>query len=530
MQGSRPIRDVKTLTCCRFDRRGFLRALGAGVAAAAFRPAGAGGAVTEKGRTKRMLPNILFIMADDMGYGDLGCQNGESKIPTPNLDRLAAQGTRFTDAHSPSGVCSPTRYGVLTGRYAWRTRLQRGVLRGTAAPLLEPGRLTVAGMLREAGYRTGAIGKWHLGRQWKLRDADAPVTAANIDFTQPLMDGPTHHGFDYYFGRAEPAWTFMENTRVLAQPAAKLDLTHLDVELMGPNNNRGIMAPGWTMEGMLPTYTEKVIAFIDAAAKASPRRPFFLYFTPYAPHKPIVPNKEFQGKSKAGLYGDFVCELDHRVGQVLDALDRTGLTDETLVIFTSDNGPETNAYQRAQEHGHYSMDGLRGLKRDNWEGGHRVPFLARWPGKIAAGATCDETICLTDLMATAAAVAGRQLPAPQGQAGAAEDSANILPALLGKPLDKPIREATVHHSCKGRFAIRQGDWVYIDFPTGDDNKEPEWRRRQLGVQGHNEPCELFNLADDPTQRHNLAAKNPAKVESLKALLAKYKADGRSVRR
>ena len=290
------------------------------------------------------------------------------------------------------------------------------------------------------------------------------------------------------------------------------------------------MAPGWTMEGMLPTYTEKVIAFIDAAAKASPRRPFFLYFTPYAPHKPIVPNKEFQGKSKAGLYGDFVCELDHRVGQVLDALDRTGLTDETLVIFTSDNGPETNAYQRAQEHGHYSMDGLRGLKRDNWEGGHRVPFLARWPGKIAAGATCDETICLTDLMATAAAVAGRQLPAPQGQAGAAEDSANILPALLGKPLDKPIREATVHHSCKGRFAIRQGDWVYIDFPTGDDNKEPEWRRRQLGVQGHNEPCELFNLADDPTQRHNLAAKNPAKVESLKALLAKYKADGRSVRR
>jgi len=472
-----------------------------------------------------MPPNILFIMADDMGYGDLGCQNAASKIPTPNLDRLAAQGTRFTDAHSPSGVCSPTRYGVLTGRYAWRTRLKRGVLRGTAAPLLEPGRPTVAGMLREAGYRTGAIGKWHLGRRWKLRDGDAPVTAANIDFTQPLADGPTHHGFDYYFGRAEPAWTFIENTRVLAQPTAKLDLTHLDVQLMGPNNNRGIMAPGWTMERMLPTYTDKVIAFIDEAAKARPRRPFFLYFTPYAPHKPIVPNKEFQGKSKAGLYGDFVCELDHRVGQVLDALDRTGLAEETLVIFTSDNGPENNAYPRATEYGHYSMDGLRGLKRDNWEGGHRVPFVARWPGKIAAGATCGETICLVDLLATAAAVAGCEVSADAGP-----DSVNIFPALLGQGRNAPLREATVHHSCKGRFAIRRGDWVYIDFPTGDDNKEPQWRRRQLGVQGHTEPCELFNLKDDPTECRNLAAAHPEKVRSLKALLEKYKADGRSVRR
>jgi len=504
------------------DRRRFLRVVGVGAAAAL-------GAVNHVGAKKQgtrgMRPNILYIMADDMGYGDLGCQNAESKIPTPNLDRLAAQGTRFTDAHSPSGVCTPTRYGVLTGRYCWRSRLKRGVLGGKAESLIEPGRTTTAGMLRAAGYHTGAIGKWHLGRRWQLRDADGEITDENIDFTRPLVDGPTHHGFDYYFGRAEPAWTFMENTRVLAEPTARLDLTHLDVDLMGPNNNRGIMAPGWTHERMLPTYTEKVVEFLDAAAKASPRQPFFLYFTPYAPHKPVVPNKEFIGGSKAGLYGDFVCELDHRVGQVLAALDRNGLADNTLVIFTSDNGPENTAYPRARKYGHYSMDGLRGLKRDNWEGGHRVPFIARWPGKIAAGAACDETICLVDMMATFAAIAGVDVPN-----GAGEDSANVLPALLGESLDKPIREATVHHSCKGRFAIRQGKWVYIDHPTGDDNKEPEWRRKELGAECHEESCELFNLADDPTERHNLAARHPEKVQSLKALLEKYQADGRSVKR
>ncbi len=519
---NRPSHDTDAPMSRRVDRRGFLRVTGA-AAAVAMWPASA--AAGKKGRTKRMLPNILYIMTDDMGYGDLGCQNAESKIPTPNLDRLAAQGMRFTDAHSPSGVCSPTRYGVLTGRYCWRSRLKKGVLGGKSEPLLEPGRTTTAGVLKAAGYRTGAIGKWHLGRRWELRDAGGEITDENIDFTRPLVDGPTHHGFDYYFGRAEPAWTFMENTRVLSQPTAKLDVTDRPVYLMGPNNNRGIMAPGWTHEQMLPTYTEKVVAFLDVAAKASPRQPFFLYFTPYAPHKPVVPNKEFQGRSKAGIYGDFVCEVDHRVGQVLAALDRNGLADNTLVIFTSDNGPEDDAYARAEKYDHYSMDGLRGLKRDNWEGGHRVPFLARWPGKIAAGATCDETVCLVDLMATTAAIAGVDVPD-----GAGEDSVNVLPALLGEHRTTPLREATVHHSCKGRFAIRQGDWVYIDHPTGDDNEEPEWRRRQLGVTDHDETCELFNLVDDPAERHNLAAKYPEKIKAMKVLLEKYKADGRSVKR
>ena len=470
-----------------------------------------------------MHPNIVFIMADDMGYGDLACQNAGSKIPTPNLDRLAEQGTRFADAHAPSAVCTPTRYGVLTGRYCWRSRLKRGVLGGAAESLLEPGRLTVAGMLGASGYRTGAIGKWHLGRNWRLRDPEGQVTAENIDFTQPLVDGPTHHGFDYYFGRAEPAWTFIENTTVLAQPTEKHDLTHLDVEIIGPNNNRGIKCPGWTMEQMLPTYTRKAVEFIDAAAAESPRRPFFLYFTPLTPHKPVVPNEEFRGRSEAGLYGDFVCELDWTVGEILGALDRNGLADDTLVIFTSDNGPETNAYERIRQFGHYSMDGLRGLKRDNWEGGHRVPFLARWPGKVRAGATCDEIICLTDLMATAAEIAGCDVPDDAG-----EDSFSILPALLGDDMAGPIREATVHHSFKGRFAIRQGDWVYIDFPTGDDNEEPQWFRDDLGVEPHDQPAELFNLKADPTERRNLYAEHPEKVEQLKALLERYKARGRSI--
>jgi len=470
-----------------------------------------------------MLPNILYIMADDMGYGDFSCQNPASKIPTPNLDRLAGEGIRFTDAHSPAGVCTPTRYAVLTGRYAWRGKLQRGVLSDFALPLLEPGRPTVGDVLGQAGYRTGAIGKWHLGRRWHLHDPDAKITNENIDFTQPAIDGPTHHGFDYQFGRAEPAWTFVENERVVDQPVEAMDLSHLGSERMGPNNIRGVKSPGWTMENMLPTYTQKVIDFITSASEARPRQPFFLYVTPYAPHKPVVPNQEFLGASGAGLYGDFVYELDHRLGQILDALDRTGLADETLVIFTSDNGPESTAYQRILDHEHYSMGNLRGLKRDNWEGGHRIPLIARWPGKIAPGSTSDEIVCLVDLMATVAAIAGVEIPD-----GAGEDSVNILPVMLGEPLDEPIREATVHHSCKGNFAIRQGDWVYIDFPTGEDTPEPNWRKEALGVIGHDQPCELFNLAVDPTQRRNLAAEHPKLAASLKAILDKYKADGRSV--
>ena len=473
-------------------------------------------------------PNLVVLLADDLGYGDVGVYNPRSKIPTPNLDRLAGQGIRFTDAHTPDGVCSPTRYALLTGRYAWRTRLKRGVLNGASAPLIAADRLTLAAMLREKGYATGVVGKWHLGFDWPLRDESKPQTVENVDWSRPLEDGPLQHGFSYQFGLGKPAWTFVENGRVLARPSVRFDLTHLPAYLMGGNNNKGVKAAGFEFERMLPRFTEEAVGFIQR--NAGEKRPFFLLFTPIAPHRPVVPNKDFAGKSAAGLYGDFVTEFDWAAGEILAALDRSGVGEETLVIVTSDNGPEVDAYRRVLEYGHYSMGELRGVKRDLWEGGHRVPFIARWPGKIPADSVQSEVICLTDLMATVAGLVDYPLPA-----NAAEDSYDVSRALFGEKIEKPLREATVHHGSKGWFGIRQGGWVLIDHPTGDNNNpgqnaEPEWFRRERMAKTHDRPVELFDLAADRAQRENLAAAHPEKAAALQALLERYRREGRSVRR
>lgn len=390
-------------------------------------------------------PNFVVLLADDLGYGDVGVYNSRSKIPTPNLDRLAGQGIRFTDAHTPSGVCSPTRYALLTGRYAWRTRLKSGVLNGGSAPLIAADRLTLAGMLRERGYETGIVGKWHLGFDWPLRDESKPQTVENVDWSRPLEDGPLQHGFSYQFGLGKPAWTFVENGRVLARPSVRFDLTHLPAYLMGGNNNKGVKAAGFEFERMLPRFTEEAVGFIQRSASA--KRPFFLFFTPITPHRPVVPNNDFAGTSAAGLYGDFVAEFDWAAGEIMAALDRSGMAGETLVIVTSDNGPEVDAYRRALEYDHYSMGALRGVKRDLWEGGHRVPFIARWPGKIPADSVQSEVICLTDLPATIAALIDYPLPAD-----AAEDSYDVRRALFGETIAKPLREATVHHGSQGGSA------------------------------------------------------------------------------
>lgn len=272
---------------------------------------------------------------------------------------------------------------------------------------------------------------------------------------------------------------------------------------------------------MLPRFTEKAVDFIKESDRA--KKPFFLYFAPMTPHKPIVPNKPFWGRSKAGEYGDFVYELDWSVGELLKTLDRYELADNTLVVFTSDNGPETNAYSRILEYNHYSMGPLRGLKRDIWEGGHRIPFIARWAGLIKPGITSDEVICLTDLLATVAAIINYELPDNAG-----EDSYNILPVLLDKKFNKPIREATVHHSIKGNFAIRRGNWVLIEASSGDDNQEPNWFKKRRGYKPHEYSGELFNLKDDLAERKNLYGEYPEKVSELKEMLEKYKAEGRSV--
>lgn len=474
-------------------------------------------------------PNIVYILADDLGYGDLGCYNPRSKIPTPRLDRFAAEGMRFTDAHSPSSVCTPTRYALLTGRYAWRTRLQRNVLGPWDKPLIAPGRLTVGKLLQQHGYVTACIGKWHLGQNYATTDGKQAVggvrnALSNVDFAQPIADGPITRGFDHYFGTIVPnypPYCFIEDDQTIGIPS---------VPTTGGNFNiPGPMVPGWTLEDILPGLTRHAVEWVDGAAKN--RKPFFLYLALTSPHYPVVPSSEFAGRTQAGAYGDFVHQTDWSIGQVLDALERAGIAENTLVIFTSDNGPEITgevkpgAYDRVQQFGHYSSGELRGAKRDAWEGGHRVPFMARWPGRIKAGASSDEVMCHVDFLATVAAILGKKLPDD-----AAEDSANVLPVLLGQELQGPVREATVHHSARGKFAIRRGDWVLIDAPSGDDNGvhgEPQWLKDERGYTQHSHPGELFNVREDPAQRHNRYAQKPELVHELKSLLKKYQEEGRS---
>ncbi len=475
------------------------------------------------------LPNIVYILADDLGYGDLGCYNEHSKIPTPHLDQLALQGMRFTDAHSPSSVCTPTRYALLTGRFAWRTRLQRNVLGPWDKPLIAADRLTVGKLLQKHGYATACIGKWHLGQNYSTTDGKPPIggvknALGNVDFTKPITDGPTSRGFDHYFGTIVPnypPYCFIDDDRPVGIPS---------VPIQGGNFNiPGPMVPGWKLENILPELTSHAVSWVEDTAKSN--KPFFLYFSLTSPHFPVVPAAEFIGTSKAGAYGDFVHQSDWSIGQVLDALERSGVAQNTLVIFTSDNGAEITGevdpgvYDRVQQFDHRSSGELRGAKRDAWEGGHRVPFIARWPGKIKTGTVSQETMCHVDFMATVAAIVGEKLPDD-----AAEDSVNGLPALLGEKLSASVREAIVLHSAQGKFAIRKGDWVLIDAPSGDDNRargEPQWLKNERLYTQHAQPGELYNLREDLAQRYNRFDEKPMLVSELKTLLEQYKHQGRS---
>lgn len=465
-------------------------------------------------------PNVVYILADDLGYGDPGCYNPASQIPTPNVDRLAREGVRFTDAHSPSAVCTPTRYALLTGRYAWRSRLQRNVIGPFAQPLIAENLLTVPEFLRKQGYATACVGKWHLGWGWpKPEDGKR-------DFAKPIPDGPTARGFDLYFGTDVPnypPYCFIENDRTVGIPTDAAPVGKDSFNIAGP------MVPGWKLVDVLPGLEKRAVEYIEKAAKGD--KPFFLYLPLTSPHYPVVPSAAFKGKSKVGDYGDFVMQTDATVGAVLDALKRAGVAENTLVIFTSDNGPEITgevnpgAYDRLKQFGHASMGALRGAKRDAWEGGHRVPFIARWPGQIRPGTTSSETVCHVDLMATIAAALNAKLPADAGV-----DSVNVLPALRGEKRDAPLREATVHHSAQGKFAIRKGDWVLILAPSGDDNGkrgEPVWFRTDRGYAAHTDAGELYDLAKDPGQKTNRYATEPARVKELAALMERYVSEGRS---
>jgi arylsulfatase A-like enzyme len=482
--------------------------------------------------TQAAQPNIVFILADDLGYGDLACYNSNSKIPTPHLDRLATQGLRFTDAHAPASVCTPTRYSILTGRYAWRSSLKQGVLNAWGGPIIPADRLTVAELLRQQGYKTAAIGKWHLGIGWPTEDGAPPSGGkknpmSNVDFSKPIANGPIAHGFDDYFGvdcPGHPPYCFIENDRTVGIPSVP------DAGMAEQCFTRGPMVPGWRAVDILPEVTRRAVKWIGDAAKTG--EPFFLYYSLTSPHSPVAPAPEFKGKSEAGDYGDFVYQTDWSVGQVLEALDKAGVADNTLVIFTSDNGPEITvfghigAYDRARKFGHYSMGELRGAKRDTWEGGHRVPFLARWPGHIKQGVVSGETICQVDFMATVADLLGVKLPPNAG-----EDSFSLLPVLSGEPPGHPLREATVHHSGEPKYAIRKGDWVLIDSPDGDCNGwsggEPDWFKKERGYPKDEQPGQLYNVHDDLSERKNHFVEHPELVHELKQLLEKYRKDGRS---
>jgi len=475
-------------------------------------------------------PNIVVILADDLGYGDVACYNPQSKIPTPNIDRLASRGVRFSDAHTPCGVCSPTRYGLLTGRYPWRTELKSQVLWPWDRPLIEKRRLTLPAMLRSAGYRTAAIGKWHLGWDWATSDGSKVNSLVRIGdpqreirnefakkvlFDKPIAEGPTTRLFDPYFGfdlPNIPPYTFIENDRLLAQPTQQKP----DSMFGWP----GAMTPGWQLEEILPTLTRRAVDYVRESARRP--SPFFLYLPLTSPHTPIAPHKDFQGKTKAGPYGDFVHQTDSSVGQVLDAIWQSPAAENTLIFFTSDNGPENLTYPVLKEFGHASAGPLRGAKRMLYEGGHRVPFIVSGPA-IARGRVEKEIICLTDLMPTLARTVGASLPED-----CAEDGYDISAAIYDRPRPRPIREATVHHSYNNEYALRQGDWVFIESADGGGGRaEPAWYREMHGLKDAPQPAALYHLAEDLRESKNLSAQSPDRVAQMRALLNRYKTETRS---
>lgn len=471
-------------------------------------------------------PNIVVILCDDLGYGDVQANNPRGRIVTPHMDRIAREGVRFTDAHTPSSVCSPTRYGLLTGRYNWRTRLQSGVLGGLSPRLIEAGRETLASLLKKQGYHTAAIGKWHLGMDWvKLPGKTVSELAVesvdqvhNVDYSQPITNGPNAVGFDRFFGISASLdmvpYTFIENNRVAVLPT--IDKTWP----LHPGYDQlcrlGPAAPDFEVANVLPTFARKASEYITSRAQTG--QPFFLYLPLNAPHTPIAPNPAWIGKSGLNLYADFVMETDWAVGEVLAAIDRAGVAQNTMVIFTSDNGCSPSAkIEVLQAKGHAVNGPLRGHKADIFDGGHRVPFFVRWPAKVKP-AVSPQLVCLTDIFATCAEIVGARLPDNAG-----EDSFTFLGNLTGQGTS--ARDAIVHHSIAGAFAIRQGVWKLALCPGSGGwsaPRDPEARKQGLPE------TQLYRIAaDDLAEQKNIYAENPAEVARLSRLLDQIVAEGRS---
>ncbi len=465
-------------------------------------------------------PNIIYIMADDQGFGDVSALNPQSKIPTPNIDRIAREGMIFSDGHTSSSVCTPTRYSVLTGRYHWRTHLQKGVLGGFSQPLISPGRLTVASLLKQHGYSTACIGKWHLGWDWPLKEGGAANDKGDfaggfkdgwkVDYTGEIKNGPCDLGFDCFFGISAsldmPPYVFVRD-RTPTEPAT----------IEKAFNRKGPAAASFEAVDVLPAITKEAIRFINDHSQSE--NPFFLYFPLNAPHTPIVPGGPWKGQSGINKYADFTMQVDWTVGQILKAVDDNRIADNTLVIFTTDNGCSPAANIRELEAaGHDQNYIYRGHKADIFEGGHRVPFIVRWPGKVKAGSRTSQLVGQIDLLATAAEIVGGKV----GQ-DAGEDSVSFLPVLLGQA-SQPIRTSIVSQSIGGQFAIRDGDWKLCLCPGSGGWSEPRPGRSDLSQLP---PVQLYNLADDPGETNNLQAEHLDRVEKMKNMLAQIINNGRS---
>ncbi|BDD09484.1 arylsulfatase [Fulvitalea axinellae] len=469
-------------------------------------------------------PNIIFIYADDLGVGDISALNPLSqKVITPAMDRMVKEGLYFADAHSSAAVCTPSRYSLLTGRYNWRTSKKRGVLGGYSFPMLEKGRKTVASLLHDNGYETAMIGKWHLGAKWGVKDEyETEIQARNmkvgdrfgkneVDFSKPVSGGPEEHGFGYAYwhvGSLDMApYCFIENKYVADQ-----EFEHFEGQ-EGMFARPGIKSKSFEFKEIIPDLSRRAVSYIEE--KSGNKKPFFLYLPLTAPHTPYVPTDNMRGKSQAGIYGDFVLNVDELVQNVLAKLKEKGIDDNTMVILSSDNGAQKhrgkNKPNIIELKGHYTNAGLYGEKRDIYEGGHRIPFIVRWPGKIKKSRVYPHMIGQLDLMATCAEMLQVKLPKDMG-----EDSFSFWPAITNENFDKPVREYLVNHSARGQFALRHGDWKYIDGQGSGG-----WTQNNTPDQ------QLYNLKKDLYEQEELSAQHPEKIQEMKSKLEQIKTQGYS---
>mgnify|MGYP006425866005 CR=1 FL=1 len=481
-------------------------------------------------------PNIIVILADDLGYGDVSCYNSEAKVQTKNIDRLANEGLKFNDAHAPATVCTPSRYSVLTGRMAFRTGM-RGVFCGAGGPnMIEEDRLSLPSMLKQKGYTTACFGKWHVGLTFQDKDGQ-PIHDSNfdaierIDFNRNIPDSPIHRGFDYFYGTAccsgtDHLYAYIDGDRVPVPPTGMLDKRHLPTHAYSLDNRDGHAAPNFDIEEIDQLFLEKSVSFIEDHVKNKPDEPFFLYHPTNSVHLPSFASRKFHGKTEAGPHGDFIYEFDQIVGGIMDVLDRMGISDDTLLMVTSDNGPEIDSIvHMRKDYGHDGARPWRGVKRDNWEGGHRIPFITRWPKEISPQRTTDQTTCLCDIMSTCAAIAEVDLPEDS-----AEDSFSLLPVFLGEQNENdPIREYTLHQTNSLNLSIRKGEWKYLAHQGsgGNNYDQDDLRPFILPEKDPGAPGQLYNLSEDPGETTNLYSKFPKIVDELKETLAISCQKGRS---